>query len=152
MDDAASVGGALWVSYLFVLFYLAVAAGAVTHADLFFEKPVKLPFLGVELPLFWFFVLAPFLFVIVHAYALVHLVMLTNKAKRFDEELRKRDSQEDGYFEREGGVHPRRPQTAIAEQHLRPVPRRRAGSACRLVRTSAARDRLDDACRWTGSC
>jgi hypothetical protein len=32
VDDAASVGGGLWLSYLFVLFYLAVAAGAVTHA------------------------------------------------------------------------------------------------------------------------
>ncbi len=30
VDDAASVGGGLWLSYLFVLFYLAVAAGAVT--------------------------------------------------------------------------------------------------------------------------
>jgi hypothetical protein len=27
VDDAASVGGGLWLSYLFVLFYLAVAAG-----------------------------------------------------------------------------------------------------------------------------
>ena len=27
VDDAASVSGALWFSYLFVLFYLAVAAG-----------------------------------------------------------------------------------------------------------------------------
>src|ERR1700722_9880786 len=38
VDDAASVGGGLWLSYLFVLFYLAVAAGAVTHEDLFFER------------------------------------------------------------------------------------------------------------------
>jgi hypothetical protein len=49
VDDAASVSGALWLSYLFVLFYLAVATGAVTHADLFFENPVKLPFLSIEL-------------------------------------------------------------------------------------------------------
>ena len=65
----------MWLSYLFVLFYLAVAAGAVTHADLFLEKPVKLPFLNVELPLLAFFFLAPILFIIVHAYTLVHLVM-----------------------------------------------------------------------------
>src|SRR5271166_4236309 len=82
------VGGGLWLSYLFVLFYLAVAAGAVTHADLFFEKPVKLPFLGVELPLVAFFFLAPILFLVVHAYALVHLKMLAEKAQRFYEELR----------------------------------------------------------------
>jgi uncharacterized protein YjbI with pentapeptide repeats len=83
VDDAATVGGGLWLSYLFVLFYLAVAAGAVTHEDLFFERSVRLPFLGVELPLLAFFFLAPILFLIVHAYTLVHLVLLTEKAKRF---------------------------------------------------------------------
>src|SRR5271166_254 len=88
VEDAAAVSGALWFSYLFVLFYFAIAAGAVTHADLFFENPVKLPFLNVELPLLAFFFLAPILFLIVHAYTLVHLVMLTDKAKRFDQALR----------------------------------------------------------------
>ena len=87
VEDAASVGGGLWLSYLFVLFYFAVAAGAVTHDDLFFEKPVKLPFLGIDLPLLAFFFLAPILFVIVHAYTLVHLVMLTDKAKRYHQAL-----------------------------------------------------------------
>jgi hypothetical protein len=87
VDDAASVGGRLWLSYVSVLLYLAVAAGAVTHADLFFEKPVKLPFLGIELPLFAFLAVAPILFVIVHAYTLVHLVFLTDKAKRYHHAL-----------------------------------------------------------------
>jgi hypothetical protein len=87
VDDAASVSGGLWLSYLFVLFYLAVAAGAVTHADLFLENSVKLPFLGVELPLVAFFFLAPILFLVVHAYVLVHLVMLTDKARRFHQVL-----------------------------------------------------------------
>jgi hypothetical protein len=87
VDDAASVSGGLWLSYLFVLFYLAVAAGAVTHEDLFFERSVKLPFLNVELPLLAFFFLAPILFLIVHAYTLVHLVMLSDKAKRFHQVL-----------------------------------------------------------------
>ena len=59
VDDAAAVGGGLWLSYLFVLFYLAVAAGAVTHTDLFFQNPVKLPFLNIELPLLAFFFLSP---------------------------------------------------------------------------------------------
>jgi hypothetical protein len=91
VEDAASVGGGLWLSYLFVLFYLAVAAGAVTHADLFFENPVKLPFLNIELPLLAFFFLAPVLFLITHAYTLVHLVMLSDKAKRFHHCLRLRE-------------------------------------------------------------
>ena len=87
VEDAASVSGALWFSYLFVLFYFAVAAGAVTHADLFFENPVRLPILSVDLPLLAFFFLAPILFVIIHAYILVHLVMLTDKAKRYHQAL-----------------------------------------------------------------
>ena len=87
VEDAASVSGALWFSYLFVLFYFAIAAGAVTHADLFFENPVKLPILSVDLPLLAFFFLAPILFVIIHAYILVHLVMLTDKAKRYHQAL-----------------------------------------------------------------
>jgi hypothetical protein len=60
----------------------------VTHADLFFENPVKLPFLNVELPLLAFFFLAPILFLFAHGYTLMHLVMLTEKAKDFDQALR----------------------------------------------------------------
>ena len=52
--DAASVGAGLWISFLFVFFYLAIAAGGVTHRDMFFENPVKLPFLNVDLPLIGF--------------------------------------------------------------------------------------------------
>src|SRR5438045_2484347 len=64
--DAASISAGLWLSYLFVLFYLATAAGGVTHRDLFFETPVKLPFLYAELHLAAFFGLAPLLLLIVH--------------------------------------------------------------------------------------
>ena len=87
VDDAAAVGGGLWLSYLFALFYLAVAAGAVTHVDLFFEHSVRLPFLGIELPLLAFFVLAPLIFLVVHAYTLVHIVILADKAKRYHQAL-----------------------------------------------------------------
>src|SRR5262245_49267196 len=39
--DAAGVGTGLWLSYLFLFFYLFIAAGAVTHRDFLFENPVK---------------------------------------------------------------------------------------------------------------
>lgn len=87
VDDAAAVSGGLWLSYLLVLFYLAVAAGAVSHSDLLLENRVKLPFLNIELPLRAFFLLAPFLFLVTHAYALVHFNMLGRKAWRFHTEL-----------------------------------------------------------------
>lgn len=86
--DAANVGGSLWLSYLFVFFYLAIAAGGVTHRDLLFENPVKLPFLNIELPLIGFFVLGPPLFVIVHAYTLLHFTLLAGKVRDFDAALR----------------------------------------------------------------
>ena len=86
--DAAGVGAGLWVSYLFVLFYMFVAAGGITHKDMFFESPVKLPFLNVDLPLTGFFWLGPALFLIVHAYVLLHFVMLAGKVSAFDSALR----------------------------------------------------------------
>ncbi len=104
VDDAATVGGGLWLSYLFVLFYLAVAAGAVKHQDLFFERPVKLPFLtGIELPLFWFFLLAPLLFLVVHAYTLVHLKLLTDKAKHYNQALYDQMGEKDGLSKEQSG-------------------------------------------------
>jgi uncharacterized protein YjbI with pentapeptide repeats len=87
VEDAAAVSTGLWISYLFMLFYIAIAAGAVTHLDLLLENPVKLPFLGIELPLLAFFFVTPLLFLIVHAYTLVHFVMLGKKSVQFHEAL-----------------------------------------------------------------
>ncbi len=39
VEDTAAIGGGLWLSYLFVLFYVGIAAGAVTHADLLLQAP-----------------------------------------------------------------------------------------------------------------
>src|SRR5262249_19888837 len=75
---AASVTAGLWLSSLFVLFYLLIATGGVTHRNLFFEDPVKLPFLNVDLPLVAFFVLGPGLFLIVHTYVLLHFSLLAD--------------------------------------------------------------------------
>jgi uncharacterized protein YjbI with pentapeptide repeats len=89
VEDAASVSTGLWLSYLFVLVYIGIAVGAVTHQDLFLEKPVKLPFVSdVPLPLLAFFILAPIVFIISHAYTLVHFVMLAAKVGVFETELK----------------------------------------------------------------
>jgi hypothetical protein len=88
--DAASIGAGLWLSYLFVLFYLLyllIAAASVTHRDLFFENPVKLPFLNVDLPLVFFFWLGPLLFLIAHTYVLLHFVLLAGKVRTFHIDL-----------------------------------------------------------------
>jgi uncharacterized protein YjbI with pentapeptide repeats len=88
--DAGNVGAGLWLSYVFVLLYLAIAAGGVTHRDLLLVSPVKLPFLNVELPLNDFFVWGPFLLLVVHGYVLLHLVRLAGKSGAFEAELRRK--------------------------------------------------------------
>jgi uncharacterized protein YjbI with pentapeptide repeats len=93
--DAAGVGAGLWLSYLFLFFYLFIAVAAVTHRDFLFENPVKLPFLDVELPLLGFFVLGPLLFLVLHAYVLLHFAMLAGKVGVFHSELRAQIRDED---------------------------------------------------------
>ncbi len=88
VEDAASVSGPLWLSYLFALFYIALAAAGVNHVDLLIENPVKLPFLNIELALKAFFILAPILFVVLHAYTLAHFVLLADKASQFHNRLK----------------------------------------------------------------
>jgi hypothetical protein len=87
LEDATSLSAGFWLSYLFLMFYIAIAAGAVTHVDLLLKNSVRLPFLNVELPLEAFFFLAPILFLIVHSFTLSKLVILSDKARRFHEEL-----------------------------------------------------------------
>ena len=93
--DAAGVGAGLWFSYLFVLFYLAIAVGGVTHQDLWFENQVKLPFLNQDLPLIGFFVLGPGIFLVIHTYVLLHFVLLADKVGVFHAELRAQIADED---------------------------------------------------------
>lgn len=95
LADSAHVGTGLWLSYLFVLFYLLVAVGSVTHRDLLFEDPIKLPIISVELPLAPFFVVAPVLFLVVHTYVLLHFVLLAGKVGAFHAELQNQIADED---------------------------------------------------------
>jgi hypothetical protein len=95
VDDAAAVSAGLWLSYLFALFYIGIAAGGVTHKDLLLENPVRLPFLNVELPFVAFFALAPVLFVVSHAYTLMHFVMLASKVGAYNHELAKQIPERD---------------------------------------------------------
>ena len=86
--EAAGVSAGFWLSYLFALFYFLIATGSVTHKDLFLETPIKLPFLTVDLPLRGFFWLGPAIFLVVHAYVLLHFRLLAGKVRMFDDELR----------------------------------------------------------------
>jgi hypothetical protein len=85
--DAAAVSSGLWFSYIFLLLYLTIAVAGVSHTNLLFEDSAKLPFLNVDLPLVSFFVVGPLLFLVVHAYLLIHYVLFAGKVGTFGSEL-----------------------------------------------------------------
>jgi hypothetical protein len=55
LNDSAVRVSTIWVSYLIFGLYLVIAAGNVTHRQLFLSEPIKLPVLNVDLPLAGFF-------------------------------------------------------------------------------------------------
>jgi hypothetical protein len=85
------------------------------------ERAVKLPFLNVELPLLAFFALAPFIVLIMHAYALLHFIMLGKKASSFHNELRRQfpDSETN---KQKSGVSPGSAQKDIRDKLRRLLP------------------------------
>jgi uncharacterized protein YjbI with pentapeptide repeats len=87
VNAASAKGRATWIALLSFGSYLAVAVGATTHRDLFLESPISLPILGVDLPLIAFYIVAPFLFLIMHLYLLVNLYVLGRRIHLFEERL-----------------------------------------------------------------
>lgn len=78
----------LWLGYLTLSTYLVIAVGSVTHRQLFFETPIKLPILNVDLPLIGFFVVAPLFFLINHFYLMLTLLSLGRRIREYNQALR----------------------------------------------------------------
>lgn len=87
VNAASAKARITWIAMLSFGSYLAVAVGATTHRDLFLESPVSLPILGVDLPLIAFYVVAPFLFLIMHLYLLVNLYVLGRRIHLFEGQM-----------------------------------------------------------------
>jgi uncharacterized protein YjbI with pentapeptide repeats len=87
LDDAGGYVRNIWLSLVSLGTYLLVVVWSVTHKQLFLETPIKLPLVDVSIPLYGFFIAAPLFFLVVHAYLLLHLAMLADKAQRYDEVL-----------------------------------------------------------------
>jgi uncharacterized protein YjbI with pentapeptide repeats len=87
VNEASGKAFALWITFLTVATYLAIAIGTTTHVQLLLASPVKLPLLGVDLPLFAFYGFAPPLFIVLHLYVLMQLYLLARLLRLFDDEL-----------------------------------------------------------------
>jgi hypothetical protein len=94
VNEASGKAFALWITFLTVGTYLAIAIGTTTHLQLLLASPIKMPLLGVDLPLFAFYGFAPPLFVVLHLYVLMQLYLLARLLSRFDDDLRAADMTE----------------------------------------------------------
>src|SRR5262245_38732908 len=81
VNDSAVRVSTIWVSFLLFGLYLVVTVGNITPRQLLLEDPVKLPVLNIDLPLIGFFFLAPMLFVILHGYVLLQVLLLSRTAE-----------------------------------------------------------------------
>jgi hypothetical protein len=91
VNEASGKAFALWITFLTVGTYLAISIGTTTHMQLLLDGPVKLPLLGVDMPLFAFYGFAPPLFVVLHLYVLMQLYLLARLLRLFGDDLRAAD-------------------------------------------------------------
>jgi uncharacterized protein YjbI with pentapeptide repeats len=85
LNDSATRVSAIWVTYLLFGLYLLTAAGTVTHRQLLLKESIKLPVLNIDLPFLGFWLLAPTLFVILHAYVLIQILLLARTAAAYND-------------------------------------------------------------------
>jgi hypothetical protein len=84
VNDAAGKVSVLWTSFITLGAYLFIATGSVTHRDLFLDAAIRLPVLGVELPVTGYFLVAPMIFLIFHFYTLLQLQGLSGKVADYN--------------------------------------------------------------------
>src|SRR5689334_17451641 len=77
----------LWTSFITVGAYLLIATGSVKHRDLFLDAAIRLPVLGVDLPVTGYFLFAPLIFLIFHFYILLQLAGLAEKVAVYNSVL-----------------------------------------------------------------
>jgi len=78
-DDAARQVRNIFITFLCVGIYIAIAIGSTTDEQLLRVTPVKLPIFDVGIPINWFYALVPWLLLFLHFNLLLQLYLLANK-------------------------------------------------------------------------
>jgi uncharacterized protein YjbI with pentapeptide repeats len=94
VNDAARRANAAWLSIIFLMTYVLIATGKITHKDLFLETPVKLPLVGVDVPLRGYFVFIPAFILALHFYFSIQLYGLQEKFREYDRSLYETETNE----------------------------------------------------------
>jgi uncharacterized protein YjbI with pentapeptide repeats len=84
VNDAAKRVNAIWLALVFLMTYVLISTGKITHKDLFLETPVKLPIVGVDVPLRGYFVFVPAFVLALHFYFAVQLSGLAEKFREYE--------------------------------------------------------------------
>jgi uncharacterized protein YjbI with pentapeptide repeats len=88
LNTAAARSTALWLMFLGVTAYLALAVGALTHRDLLLDSGILLPLLQARIDFVRFFIFAPAIFALLHLMMVAHFAVLARKTLEFDAALR----------------------------------------------------------------
>jgi uncharacterized protein YjbI with pentapeptide repeats len=87
-NGASEKVAALHIVFLAICAYILVIVFSTTDLDLLIGKGVKLPVVDVEVPIVGFYVMAPYLLVLVHFNLLLSLQLLSRKLYAFDDAAR----------------------------------------------------------------
>ncbi|HEY1246951.1 MAG TPA: pentapeptide repeat-containing protein [Hyphomicrobiaceae bacterium] len=88
LNTAAARSTTLWLMFLGLTVYLALAVAALTHRDLLLDSGIVLPLLQVRIDFARFFIFAPAIFALLHLMMLAHFAVLARKTLEFDAALR----------------------------------------------------------------
>jgi uncharacterized protein YjbI with pentapeptide repeats len=84
-----------FLPYLAILIYLFIAVTGTNHEDLLRETPKSIPFLNVQVDLWWFFCLGPWAFLLIHLNLIVQYYYLAQNLHRFKRLLSSNTNNED---------------------------------------------------------
>ena len=86
-DDAARTIRGVYFIFLLVGLYIAIIIGSTTDEQLLRESGIKLPLLGIELPIVRVYTIVPPLFVLLHFNLLLQFYLLSKKLHHLDEAI-----------------------------------------------------------------
>src|SRR5262244_818364 len=78
-DEAARLAQNLYLSFLLLGTYIAIIIWSTTDVQLLKVSPVTLPLLNVQLPIVGFYIVVPWLLLLIYFNLLLHLTFLADK-------------------------------------------------------------------------
>jgi len=86
-DEAARLAQNIYLSFLLLGTYIAIIIGSTTDVQLLKVSPVTLPLLNVQLPIVGFYVVVPWLLLLIYFNLLLHLTFLAQRLHRLNAAL-----------------------------------------------------------------